>query len=138
MNPHSAYLDKRIESIKNHPRYGSYIINTSHEQFVQDFGSSVFTNLIQSVFLTTYVRKHTCTECDQPAKERCHAPGDERPVLLLRVLNRIWPDTSIPICLRDIVVAFLEEHKKTKFNFKCSECHKKETKLARATKDKAL
>lgn len=128
MNPHSAYIDKRIVDLKKSGKGMSKVVGGSHEDFIRDFSSCVFTNLIQSTFTGSYVKKHLCSEegCGKPSKERAHGIGEERPILLARALKRVWPDTSNPIALQEVLVAFLEEHKTTKFTFKCSECHKKE------------
>lgn len=43
-------------------------------------------------------------------------------------LERVYPDTSKTIVLKEIIISFLEEHKSTKFTFKCSKCHRAEFK----------
>jgi hypothetical protein len=126
-NPHSDYIDKRIRDLKRSKKWKTQIVNTSHDDIVKDFGANVFTNLIRNTFTATYLKKHPCSDCKNPSKERCHGIGEERPILLLAALKRVYPDITKPISMLDIIVAFLEEHKTTKFTFKCSECHKKES-----------
>jgi hypothetical protein len=47
--------------------------------------------------------------------------------LIKRALEKVWSDkTKSIIIMKEIIIAFLEEHKSTKFTFKCSSCHKKE------------
>jgi len=131
-NIHSEYIDERIKIIRKQThKWNSIIVNTSHEDFITDFYSNVFTNFTLSFFTKAYLKKHPCSECKEPSKERCHGIGEERPILMKRALERIWSDTSRPICMREILIAFLEEHKKTSFSFKCKECHKKEPKPPR-------
>jgi len=45
--------------------------------------------------------------------------------MIKRALERVWSDTTKSI----IIIAFLEEHKYTKFTFKCHDCHKNEKKI---------
>ena len=107
------------------------MLASSHEEFIRDYSSNIFTNLIQATFTKTYVKRHPCADCGAESKERCHGTAEERPILLKRALEKVWPDPTIPIPLKTILVQFLEEHKCTQFTFKCSECHKKETIAAR-------
>jgi len=124
LNEHSDYISTRITTIeKSNTKWNSKIVDTSHEDFIRDYGSSVFTNLIRNTFTGTYVKKFKCNDCNAPASERCHGKGEERPLLLKKALEKIWPDTSKPITMKIIVIAFLEEHKTTKFSFKCHTCH---------------
>jgi hypothetical protein len=136
-NPHSEYIDERIKKLKAQTeKWNSKLIDTSHENFIEDFFNNVFTNFILWAFTKAYLKKHPCSECNEPSKERCHGIGEERPILIKRALERVWPDTSKPICMRDILIAFLEEHKTTKFTFKCKACHKAEPKAPRRSKAK--
>jgi|UniRef100_A0A6C0DXE2 hypothetical protein len=123
-NEHSDYITKKINIIReNKTKWNSKIVDTTHEDFIRDYGSSVFTNLIRNTFTGTYVKKFKCGDCHAIASERCHGKGEERPLLLKRALEKVWPDTSKPISMKIIVIAFLEEHKTTKFSFKCHTCH---------------
>ena len=126
MNPHTDFIDKRISVIQTHNKWNTTIINTTHEDFIRDFGSNVFTNLIRTTFTAAYLKKHTCSDCKGASKERCHGIGEERPLLLKRALEKVYPDITKTIRLKDIIIQFLEEHKTTHFTFKCSECHRKE------------
>jgi Fe-S cluster assembly iron-binding protein IscA len=132
MNPHSEYLQKRINDIIKSGKWNINIINTSHEDFIKNFNSCVFTNLIQSTFGKGYVKKHKCAECKvNPAAQRCHGENEDRPILLKRALERVYPDTTKMILLKEIVIAFLEEHLNSKFDFKCESCHARETSAQR-------
>ena len=126
LNIHSKYIDKRIRDIEKSKKWNSKIIDTTHTDFIKDFASNVFTNLIRNTFTNTYIKKFPCADCGSPSTERCHGIGEERPVLIKRALEKVWADTSIPVLMKDIVMAFLEEHKYTKFTFKCHTCHKNE------------
>jgi len=126
INPHSIYIDKRIADLKKSKKWNTKIVETSHEDFIRDFGSNVFTNFVRNTFTATYLRDHPCSDCDKPSKERCHGIGDERPILIKRALEKVYPDVSKTITLKEILIAFLEEHKTTKFTFKCSQCHRNE------------
>jgi hypothetical protein len=123
---HSQFINKRISDLKKSSKWNTKII-ASHEDFIKDFGSNVFTNLIRNTFTATYLKKHPCSDCNAPSKERCHGIGEERPILLKRALEKVYPDTTKPIVLKEILIQFLEEHKSTKFTFKCSACHRKES-----------
>tara|TARA_B100000902_G_scaffold364491_1_gene384496 strand:- start:12 stop:419 length:408 start_codon:yes stop_codon:yes gene_type:complete len=130
LNIHSEYIDKRINDIQKRNNWNSKIIDTSHEHFIKDFGSNVFTNLVRNTFTKTYLSKHLCSDCGECATERCHGIGEERPLLIKKALEKVWPDTKKPIMLKQIIIAFLEEHKHTSFTFKCHKCHKNEKKHA--------
>ena len=128
-NPHSDYIDKRIADLRDSSGWNTTITNTSHEDFIRDFASNVFTNFVRSTFTAAYLKKNPCSDCKKPSQQRCHGLGNEsRPHLIKKALERVYPDTSKSITLREILIAFLEEHKTTKFTFKCTPCHKKEEK----------
>jgi hypothetical protein len=126
VNPHSAYINKRIANLRESNRWNTKISNTSHDDFINDLAHNIFTNLIRSTFTASYLKKHPCSDCSKPSKERCHGIGEERPLLIRRALERVYPDTTHEITLKEILVAFLEEHKTTRFTFKCESCHRKE------------
>jgi hypothetical protein len=125
---HNEYIDKRIRDLQKTNKWNTKIVDTTHEDFIRDFGSCLFTNLVKDTFTRTYVKQFTCSDCSEPPTERCHGIGEERPVLIQRALNKVWSDTTKPIILREIVIAFLEEHKNTGFTFKCHSCHANERK----------
>lgn len=127
-NPHNAYLDSRIQTIRKSKKYKTIIQGTSHNDFIEDFSSTLFTKLVNQIFTRTYVGKFACSDCKKVrAQERCHGYNEDRPKLLKRALERVYPDTSKTIRLRTIVIAFLEEHKTTQFTFKCKQCHLNES-----------
>ncbi len=128
-NPHTAFLKKRIAKLQQSTKWNTRISATSNEDIVSDFKNNVFTNLIQSTFTKSYLKRHPCADCGKPATDRCHGVGEERPVLLRRALERIHPDPTQPIVLKTIIIAFLEEHIQTRFTFKCKACHKAESKM---------
>jgi hypothetical protein len=126
LNVHSVYIDKRINDVIKSNKWNSILINTSHEDFIKDFASNVFTNLVRNTFTNTYIRRFPCAGCNGVSRERCHGIGEERPLLIKRALEKVWSDTTKPIIMKEIIIAFLEEHKHTKFTFKCHSCHKNE------------
>ena len=126
INIHSKYIDKRIEDIEKSKKWKSKIVDTSHEDFIKDYSTNVFTNLIRDTFTNSYIKQFPCSDCKNPSTERCHGIGEERPLLIKKALEKVWNDTTKPICLKQIIIAFLEEHKYTKFTFKCHNCHKNE------------
>ena len=126
LNIHSKYIDKRINDIKKSNKWNSKIIDTSHEDFIKDYASNVFTNLVKNTFTNSYIKQFACGDCNNPSTERCHGIGEERPLLIKRALEKVWSDTSTPITIKEIIIAFLEEHKYTNFTFKCHICHKNE------------
>lgn len=125
-NPHSEYIDKQISHYKTKDKWNTKITQTTHNDFIKDFGSSVFTNFIQSAFTKKYLKNHPCSDCGLPSKERCHGIGEERPVLIRRALEKVYPDITKTVTLKEVLIQFLEEHKTTQFTFKCKECHLKE------------
>jgi hypothetical protein len=126
MNQHSPYIDRQIEALRRSNKWSTKITDTTHEEFIRDFNANIFTNFIRTTFTAAYLEKHPCSDCKEPSQERCHGIGDERPILIRRALERVYPDISQTVMLREILIAFLEEHKTTNFTFKCSECHKAE------------
>lgn len=111
LNVHSKYIDKRINDITKSNKWNSKLIDTSHEHFIKDYASNLFTNLVRNTFTNSYIKKFLCGEC--------HGIGEERPLLIKRALEKVWSDTTKPIIMKEIIIAFLEEHKYTKFTFKC-------------------
>jgi hypothetical protein len=127
MNPHSEYINKQIIAVKNSKKWNTKIINTSHDDFVKDFSATVFTNFIKDIITKTYMRGKICEDCNEtPAENRCHGLGDERPKLIRKALQRVYPDITKEISLKEILIAFLEEHRTTRFALKCKVCHDKE------------
>ena len=129
MNIHSEFIDKRISKLKEQDKWNTIITETTHEDFIKDFKANVFTNLIKDTFTVAYLKKNKCSDCNGVSKERCHGIGEERPLLIKKALEKVYPDITKKIKLKDILVQFLEEHKTTQFTFKCRECHRKEKKL---------
>jgi hypothetical protein len=125
-NIHSDFIDKRISDLKKSNKWNTKITETSHSDFIKDFGSNVFTNFIRNTFTASYLKKHPCSDCNNPSKERCHGIGEERPLLIKSALEKVYPDITKTVMLKEILIQFLEEHKHTKFTFKCSQCHRKE------------
>jgi hypothetical protein len=126
-NIHSDFIDKRITDVKKSNKWNTKITDTSHEDFVKDFASNVFTNLIQQIFTKTYMKKFPCSDCKESSQQRCHGIDEDRPTLIKRALEKVYPDISKTITIKEIIIQFLEEHKSTKFTFKCTTCHRKET-----------
>lgn len=134
-NRHSEYIQKRIGDVKKSDKWNTYIVNTNHDNFIRDFNSCLFTNLILSTFGRGYVKKYKCAECKiNNAAQRCHAENEDRPILLRKALERVYPDTTKVIQVKEIVVAFLEEHLNSNFDFKCESCHARETAAQRRGK----
>ena len=125
-NIHSKYIDKRISDIRKLNKWNTKITGTTHDDFIKDFSTNIFTNLIKDTFTKTYLKKHQCSNCKNPSKERCHGIGEERPLLIRKALEKVYPDILETVTLKEIIIQFLEEHKNTKFTLKCSECHIKE------------
>ena len=126
MNVHSEFIDKRIADLKKQNKWNTKVRDTSHEDFIKDFGSNVFTNFVRNTFTAAYLKKHRCSDCNGVAEERCHGIGEERPLLIKRALEKVYSEIEKTVTLKEILIQFLEEHKNTKFTFKCSECHRKE------------
>lgn len=136
MNPHSEFINKRINDVKKSKRWNSYIIDTSHDDFVRDFARCLFTNLVRDIFTRSYLKRFKCTDCGGESEQRCHGKNEDRPLLIRRALQKVYPDISKAIKIKDIVIAFLEEHKTTSFTFKCKKCHDIETLEERKSKTK--
>jgi len=128
-NKHSDYIDARIADVRKLDKWNTKICETSHEDFIKDFVTNVFTNLIQYIFRPAYLKKHPCSDCNKPSEHRCHGKkedNEDRGSLIKKALEKVYPDTTKIIRLKDIIIQFLEEHKTTKFTFKCKPCHLKE------------
>uniref|UniRef100_A0A6C0EII8 Uncharacterized protein n=1 Tax=viral metagenome TaxID=1070528 RepID=A0A6C0EII8_9ZZZZ len=124
---HSAYIDERIkDTIKSEKWNDNYIINTPHLNYIKAYSSNIYTNLIKDIFTKTYLKKYPCSDCGNPSTDRCHGINEERPKLIQKALDKVYPDITKPIEQKKIIIAFLEEHKYTNFTFKCKECHVKE------------
>lgn len=126
----NTYIDKRIRELPT-KKFQYQVVITTHDAFISEFASCVFTNFIRDTFTKAFVSQYVCSDCKGVPEQRCHGIGDERPVLIRRALERIWPDTTRPVVMRDVMIAFLQEHKGTKFTFKCASCHLAEKKTCR-------
>ena len=62
-NPHSAFIDKRIADVKKSNKWKTKLTDTSHEDFIYDFGSNVFTNFVRNTFTAAYLQKHMMAIC---------------------------------------------------------------------------
>ena len=87
-NPHSEYIDKRVSDYRKNNKWKTKIVDTTHEDFIKDFGTNLFTNFIKSTFTKTYMKKHNCSDCKKPSQERCHGIGDERLILIKKALEK--------------------------------------------------
>lgn len=125
------YIDERIEVFfKDQSKWNTTIINTPHESFIKDFGTSVFTNAVRAFFTKKYLSTHVCSDCGSKCTERCHGPKElnqDRLSLIRITLETVYPDISKEIKLRDILIEFFKQHKNTNMTFKCKTCHEKET-----------
>ena len=126
-NIHSDFIDTRIVLLRKSNKWATKITQTTHEDFIKDTSCHIFTDVVQKSFPATYLKKFKCSDCGDLAKERCHGVEESRPLLIKRALEKVFPDISKIITLKEILIQFLEEHKATKFTFKCSKCHNKET-----------
>ena len=88
LNIHSKYIDKRINDITKSNKWNSKLIYTSHKDFIKDYASNVFTNLVRNVFTNSYIKQFSCSEYNSPSSERCHGIGEERPLLIKRSLEK--------------------------------------------------
>jgi hypothetical protein len=131
MNAYAEYIDKRIADIVRSDRWNNITIICSHDDFVKNFGTNVFTNLIRSTFTKSYMKHHQCIECGDNSTDRCH--GESRLSILRKALLKTNPDETQPVNFKDVVITFLDLHKYTSFNFKCKQCHKNETRRERIT-----
>jgi hypothetical protein len=50
--------------------------------------------LVRNTFTRAYLKKYKCQECENPCKERCHGIGEERPLLIKRALEKVYPDIT--------------------------------------------
>jgi hypothetical protein len=126
-NQHSKYITKRIHKLRKSKKWGTKVMFKNRKEFVQDYSGSLFAKIINDNFTKAYVQSFQCPDCGDVAKERCHGVGEERPILVERALRRCKAKCNTPVVLKDIIIAFMEEHKTTQFTFKCTNCHKKET-----------
>ena len=55
-NPHCDFIDKRIADLRKSNKWNTKITDTSHEDFIKDFGSNVFTNFVRNTFTHAYLR----------------------------------------------------------------------------------
>jgi hypothetical protein len=128
MASHKDYIHERIRRFKQRiAKQEDMKIQGSHDSIIKNFSSCVFTNFTRDAFSKSYVLKHSCSDCGKRAEQRCHGKGEERPVLIRRALERIYPDTTQLLSLHALKIAYLEEHVDTSFTFKCKQCHDKET-----------
>jgi hypothetical protein len=131
LNPHTDEIDKIIDKIKKSGKDQWEIVfspNTTDDQLVDFLSIGFFTNLVQTSFRDRYMQRFPCHDCGGNSTQRCHGHNEARPVLIRRALKvvRRNPKFGGSIPLRELAIQFFEEHKPTKFTFKCYSCHKKE------------
>jgi len=126
-NKHTARFIEVQEKIRtSDPDF--WVINTSHDDFIRECSTTIFTNLNQKI-CRGYKKTYTCEDCGGVPEDGCHGIGEDRPILLRRALEKIWPDTSKKANMKDIKIAYLEEHKSTRYALKCKACHRAEGKV---------
>lgn len=126
INIHSNFIDTRIALLRKSKNWNTKITQTTHDEFIKDTSSHIFTDIILTSFPKPYLNKFPCSDCGGKAEQRCHGIEESRPLLIKRALEKVYPDISQIVTLKEIIIQFLEEHKTTKFTFKCTKCHKEE------------
>ena len=88
MNRHTEQFDKIIKRERQRTDKGITInlCDDSNETIIKEFSSNTFTNYIyRTVIPDSYMKRYNCIECGEPAKNRCHGIGEERPLLIRKV-----------------------------------------------------
>ena len=137
-NIHSDFIDTRIDLLRKSSNWSTKITQTTHEDFIKDTSSHIFTDLVLTSFPKAYLKKFPCSDCNGQSEQRCHGIDESRPLLIKRALEKVYPDITQIVTLKTIIIQFLEEHKTTKFTFKCYNCHKKEPRNAGGIKNEAI
>ena len=57
LNVHSKYIDKRINDITKSNKWNSKLIYNSHKDFIKDYASNLFTNLVRNTFTNSCVNQ---------------------------------------------------------------------------------
>ena len=129
-NKHAARFIEGGFLIKKSGKYHNRVIVDSYEQFNHTFGDTILTNVNSKIIATQpYKNKHKCEDCGGPAQQGCHGIGEERPLLIFKVLRRRCPVLPCEIYLDDFISEYFLAHIPTRYALKCTACHEKEKKV---------
>lgn len=122
-NEYIDLINKKLEELKGCDKYRTKIINTEHDDIINDFDIGVF-KLETIAFFKECFNTKLCN-CDCKVKEIFYGIGIVRADLIRKALEKVQPDITEEIILKDLLIAYFEEHKSHKVTFQCKKCYLK-------------
>ena len=123
-NEYIDLINKKLEELKENNKYRTRIVNTEHDDIINDFDVGIF-KLETIVFFKECFTTKQC-KCNCKVKEISYGIGITRADLIRRALEKAHPDITEEITLKELLVAYFEEHKSYKLIFQCRKCYLKE------------
>ena len=117
------YLERELESYHLSPKWSTKIVNTPHENIILDFSLNLFTIETLSLFKNLF-DENKCL-CGKKPNTLCYGPFNSQKKIIKSILHDIYPDITKEITLKEILIAYLEYHKKCHIYFVCKSCSKK-------------
>lgn len=122
------YINEKIKELECSSRWKTTFCNTEHQDIINDLDSSFF-KIITISFFKDFINR---CKCGSKAKEISYGLEVYRSDLIKSCLSKVYPDISIPITLKEIIIAYFKEYLYCDFDFICHKCYNKE----KAKKDK--
>ena len=122
-NEYTDLIDKKLKCLKESNKHRTRIINTEHDDIINDFDVGIF-KLETITFFKECFSTKMC-ECGCKTKEIFYGDGIIREDLIRKALKKVHPDITDELVLKDLLFAYFEEHKKYSLTFQCRKCYLK-------------
>ena len=123
-NEYIDLINKKLEELKESNKYRTRIINTEHDDIINDFDVGIFKLETIAFFKECFTTK--ICKCNCKVKEIFYGIDIARADLIRKALEKVQPDITEEIILKDLLIAYFEEHKSYKLTFQCRKCYLKE------------
>jgi hypothetical protein len=117
---HADFINEQLEILKGLNKWRTQISNTEHVDIINDLNIGVF-KIASLSFFKNYLDTKKC-ECGSDTKEICYGNGLDRTELIKKTLKKVYPDITVNITLKELLIAYFEEHKHVDLTFKCRKC----------------
>ena len=123
-NEYIDLINKKLEELKNIDRWRTKVINTEHNDIINDFGLGLFKLETISFFKECFDNKKC--KCGSKVKEIFYGIDKTRGILIKDALKKSYSDITEETTLKNILVAYFEEHRECDITFQCRKCYLKE------------
>ena len=125
MNTYNNLIDDKLEDIKQSDNYKTRIVNTEHEDIIKDLDLGIF-KIETMVFIKDFLNTTLC-DCGCKVTKISYDSKVTRADLIKKALEIVQPDIKVEIMLKDLLIAYFEQHKIHNISFKCDKCFLKQT-----------